>query len=107
MPQRPNVLCGVVMTKFDMIRRIAKETGVSKTDTRLVIEACMRSIKEAVAQGDQVHLRGFGTFLAKKRAARMSHHIQQQQKVLLPAGQVVRFKPSDAFLPKAKKNEEV
>lgn len=86
------------MTKSDIVKGIAQKTGISKTDTQLVIDVYMESIRDAVKKGEKVYLRKFGTFQTKQRAKRVTHNIHTQKKVVLPMRKVPIFKPSSLFL---------
>ena len=62
------------MTKADIVEQIAAKTGLTKTDTALVVEGVLESLKEALISGETVEIRGFGTFKIKKRAARRARN---------------------------------
>ncbi len=86
------------MTKVEIIARIAKQTGAEKTVVAAVVEAFMGNVKKAVAAGDNVYLRGFGSFITKQRAEKVARNISQNTTIVIPAHSVPAFKPSKAFL---------
>ena len=88
------------MTKSDLVKFIAQETGISKVDTQLVIDMYMKCIKDALKNGEKVYLRKFGTFQTKQRAKRLAHNIHTCKKIVLPAKKVAVFKISSLFLQK-------
>ncbi len=88
------------MTKADLVKSIAQETGISKADTQLVINMYMKSIKDAIRKGEKVYLRKFGTFQAKQRAERVARNIHTRKRMVRPAKKVATFKTSRFFLQK-------
>ena len=82
------------MTKADIVEQIAARTGLTKTDTALVVEGVLESLKEALITGKTVEIRGFGTFKIKKRAARRARNPRTGEPVTIPEKFVPTFKPS-------------
>jgi len=82
------------MTKADIVARIAAGTGLTKTDTGLVVEGVLESLKDALITGETVEIRGFGTFKIKKRAARRARNPRTGEPVDIPEKFVPTFKPS-------------
>jgi len=82
------------MTKADIVEHIAGLTGLTKTDTSLVVEGVIETLKEALITGDTVEIRGFGTFKVKKRAARRARNPRTGDPVDIPEKYVPTFKPS-------------
>ncbi len=86
------------MTKADVVNEIAKATGIDKEDTLKVIESFMETVKSSLAEGDNVYLRGFGSFIVKERAAKTARNISKQTTIIIPKRNVPAFKPSKLFL---------
>ncbi len=82
------------MTKADIVEHIAEETGLTKTDTALVVEGVIETLKEALITGTTVEIRGFGTFKIKQRAARRARNPRTGEPVDIPEKFVPTFKPS-------------
>ncbi|MFC1500147.1 HU family DNA-binding protein [Candidatus Zixiibacteriota bacterium] len=82
------------MTKADIVEQIAGRTGLTKTDTSLVVEGVLESLKEALITGKTVEIRGFGTFKIKKRASRRARNPRTGEPVTIPEKFVPTFKPS-------------
>jgi integration host factor subunit beta len=82
------------MTKAEIVEHIAQTTGLTKTDTSLVVEGMIETLKKALIDGDTVEIRGFGTFRIKQRAARRARNPRTGDPVDIPAKYVPTFKPS-------------
>ena len=82
------------MTKADIVEQIAAGTGLTKTDTALVVEGVLEALKDALITGKTVEIRGFGTFKIKKRAARRARNPRTGEPVTIPEKFVPTFKPS-------------
>lgn len=91
------------MTKADIVSQIAKSTGVDKTQVASVVEAFMESVKRTMASGENVYLRGFGTFQIKKRAEKTARNISKNTTIIIPAHNVPAFKPAKEFVLAVKK----
>lgn len=85
------------MTKAEIVAKIAEKTGIEKANTQEVVEAFMNVVKEAVAQGEPVYLRGFGSFIRKTRAEKVGRNIKKEEKIIIPAHNIPAFKPSKTF----------
>ena len=85
------------MTKAELINEIAISTGYDKTTIGIILESMMSNIKKNVAKGEYVYLRGFGSFITKKRAAKVARNISQNTSVLVPAHTIPAFKPANEF----------
>ena len=86
------------MTKADIVAEIAKQTGVEKTVTMNVVEAFMESVKESMIAGNEVFLRGFGSFIIKKRAEKVARNISKNTTITIPAHNIPAFKPAKTFM---------
>ena len=91
------------MTKADIVSQIDKTTGVDKTQVASVVEAFMESVKGTMASGENVYLRGFGTFQIKKRAEKTARNISKNTTIIIPAHSVPAFKPAKEFILAVKK----
>ena len=85
------------MTKADIVSEIAKSTGVDKTTVASVIEGFMEGVKGSMASGENVYLRGFGTFLIKRRAEKVARNISKNTTITIPAHNIPAFKPAQEF----------
>lgn len=86
-----------IMTKAEIVTEIAKTTGIEKSAVLTVIEQFMTSVKESLAKGEDVHLRGFGSFIVKRRAEKTARNISKNTALVIPAHNIPAFKPAPAF----------
>ena len=92
------------MTKAEIVAEIAQETGIEKVAIQATVEKFMESIKKSLAKGENVYLRGFGSFIIKKRAEKTGRNISKNTTILIPAHNIPAFKPSKTFVGEVKKN---
>ncbi len=85
------------MTKADLVNVIAIQTGCDKATILNVVESAMYQIKQSVASGNNVYLRGFGSFITKTRARKIARNISKNTSVEVPEHKIAAFKPSDDF----------
>lgn len=85
------------MTKAEIVSEIAKSTGIDKTTVASVIEGFMDSVKNTISSGENVYLRGFGTFLIKERAEKTARNISKNTTIKIPAHKIPAFKPAKEF----------
>lgn len=85
------------MTKADLIDKISKETGTDKVKIAPIIESFMDNIKNSLEKGEDVYLRGFGSFVVKHRAQKTARNIRANKTMIVPACNVADFKPSKNF----------
>lgn len=85
------------MTKEGIVKEISLATGIEQNTVVKVIDQFMSTVKETMAEGHPVTLRGFGTFAIRTRAERMGRNISRGESVLIPAHKVVKFIPSKDF----------
>lgn len=90
------------MTKAEIVNDIAAKTGVDKIAVQSTVEAFMKSIKVAMINGDNVYLRGFGSFIIKKRAEKIGRNISMKKSVVIPAHHIPAFKPAKTFVNEVK-----
>lgn len=93
------------MTKADIINEISSTTGVAKKDVTVTVEALMKVVRDAMCNGDNVYLRGFGTFVVKKRAEKTARNISKSTTLIIPAHNYPGFKPAKSFQQKMKGEE--
>lgn len=85
------------MTKAEIVTRINEKTGIEKVAVMAIVEEVMASIKENMANGENVYLRGFGTFHIVERKEKIGRNISKNTSVVIPAHKIPRFKPSKEF----------
>lgn len=90
------------MTKADIVSEIAKSTGVAKVQVQAIVEAFMESIKTSLTQKNNVYLRGFGSFIVKKRAKKVARNISKNTTITIPEHNIPAFKPAKSFAAKVK-----
>ncbi len=88
------------MTKADIVDEIAKATGLTKIETKAVVDGVFSSIISAISTGKRIELRGFGVFKHKSRKPRMARNPKSGELVPLEKRFVPVFKPSPEFLHK-------
>ena len=86
------------MTKADIVSEIAKSTGVEKVQVQAIVEAFMDSIKTSLTNKNNVYLRGFGSFIVKKRAKKVARNISKNTTITIPEHNIPAFKPPRASL---------
>lgn len=85
------------MTKAEIVNEIAKTTGIDKASVLAVVEGLMTSIKDSLAHGENVYLRGFGSFIVKQRAEKTARNISKNTTIIIPAHNIPAFKPAEVF----------
>lgn len=85
------------MTKAEIASQIAKTTGIDKASVVTVIEQLMSVVKDSLAHGENVYLRGFGSFIVKQRAAKPARNISKNTTLVIPAHNIPAFKPAPVF----------
>lgn len=92
------------MTKADIVSAIAKNTGIEKVNVVAVVEGFMEEVMGSMNKGENVYLRGFGSFVVRKRAAKAARHIKNETTIIIPERFVPTFKPSHYFAEKLRNN---
>ena len=95
------------MTKADVVTKISDQTGIEKTTVLATVEAFMETIKDSLEGGENVYLRGFGSFINKKRAEKTGRNISKNTTIKIPAHNIPSFKPAKVFVEAVKKNVPV
>ena len=90
------------MTKADIVNKIASNTGISKDDVLKTVEAFMECVKDSLAEKENVYLRGFGSFILKKRAPKTARNISKNTTIIIPEHNIPSFKPAKTFLSEVK-----
>ena len=93
------------MTKADIVSLIASNTNIDKSHVSQTMEEFMDIVKDSLEKGENVYLRGFGTFEIKKRAEKKARNISKNTTVIVPAHHIPFFKPSNMFVEKVKNSK--
>lgn len=96
-----------IMTKAEIVTEIANKTGIEKVTVQATVEAFMEAIKNSMANGENVYLRGFGSFTIKKRAEKTGRNISRNTTIIIPAHNIPAFKPAKTFVIEVKDNVKV
>lgn len=91
------------MTKADLVTRISDKTGMEKADVQATVEAFMKEVRNCLENGDNVYLRGFGSFVIKERAEKTGRNISKNTTIIIPAHNIPSFKPSKTFVEAVKR----
>lgn len=94
------------MTKADIVNEISKSTGVEKAQVQQIVEAFMGSIKNSLTENNNVYLRGFGSFIVKKRAQKVARNISKNVTITIPEHNIPAFKPSKTFVADVKEKNK-
>jgi DNA-binding protein HU-beta len=90
------------MTKADIVREIAKNTGADKQTVLTSVESFMELVKDSLSRGENVYLRGFGSFVVKNRAQKTARNISKNTTIIIPEHKIPSFKPAKTFHDKVK-----
>lgn len=90
------------MRKADVISRVAEKTGVPKVDVLVSLESFFTEVKEALASGENVYIRGFGSFVTKRRARKVGRNIKKNIAIEIPEHHIPAFKPAKIFVDSVK-----
>jgi DNA-binding protein HU-beta len=85
------------MTKADIVSAISKNTGIDRASVLASVEGFMDQVMKSMNNGENVYLRGFGSFVVKKRASKAARHIKNETTIIIPERYVPTFKPSQYF----------
>jgi DNA-binding protein HU-beta len=86
------------MRKADIISEISEKTGVPKVDVLVTLEAFFKEVKDSLTAGENIYIRGFGSFITKTRAAKIGRNIKKNVAIEIPEHQIPAFKPSKMFM---------
>ena len=90
------------MTKADIVNEITKKTGIDKQTVLTTVEAFMDAVKDSLSKDENVYLRGFGSFVVKKRAQKTARNISKNVTIKIPEHFIPSFKPSKSFVNQVK-----
>ena len=92
------------MRKADLVTAISEKTGVPKVDVLVTLETFFKEVKNTLADGENVYIRGFGSFVIKKRAKKIGRHIKRNVAIEIPEHYIPSFKPAKIFVEQVKEN---
>src|SRR4029453_1231722 len=95
------------MRKADLINQISEKTGIPKVDVLVTLETMFKEGKDTLAKGENIYIRGFGSFITKKRAAKIGRNIKKNIAVEIPEHFIPSFKPAKEFVQEVKKLKTV
>lgn len=90
------------MRKADLVAAISEKTGVPKVDVLVTLETFFKEVKGSLSEGENVYIRGFGSFIIKKRAKKIGRHIKKNQAIEIPEHFIPSFKPAKLFVEQVK-----
>ena len=94
------------MTKAEIIAEISNKTGIEKVDVQEAVEAFFKVVKNSMVKGENVYVRGFGSFIIKTRAEKTGRNISKNTTIKIPAHNIPAFKPAKVFVEGVKTNNE-
>ena len=86
------------MTKADIVNEISKSTGIDKAMVLETVEKFMEAVKDSLANGENVYLRGFGSFIIKTRSQKTARNISKSTTIIIPEHNIPAFKPAKVFM---------
>jgi len=92
------------MTKADIVSKISDKTGIEKLAVQTTVEEFMKTVRKSLEDGQNVYLRGFGSFVVKKRAQKTGRNISKNTTIIIPEHFITSFKPAKSFVEKVKKS---
>jgi len=92
------------MRKADLVNIISEKTGVPKVDVLVSLEMFFNEVKGSLYKGENVYIRGFGSFIIKKRAKKIGRHIKKNEAIEIPEHYIPAFKPANIFMEQVKEN---
>ena len=95
------------MTKAELVNAIASKLGTEKNETQRIVEAFMQEIRATMYKGENVYLRGFGSFIVKTRAEKTGRNISKNTTITIPAHNIPAFKPAKVFVQSVKTKVKV
>ncbi|TXF87085.1 integration host factor subunit beta [Neolewinella aurantiaca] len=90
------------MRKADLVASISDKTGIAKVDVLVSLESFFKEVKGSLAEGENVYIRGFGSFVVKKRAKKIGRHIKENKAIEIPEHFIPAFKPAKVFVEQVK-----
>ena len=92
------------MTKAEIVAKISDKLGIEKSSVQATVETFMTEVKDSLESGDNVYLRGFGSFVVKTRAEKTGRNISKNTTIKIPAHNIPAFKPAKVFVEAVKAN---
>ena len=92
------------MRKADLVTAISEKTGVPKVDVLVTLETFFKEVKTSLSEGENVYIRGFGSYVIKKRAKKIGRHIKKNIAIEIPEHFIPAFKPAKTFVEQVKGN---
>lgn len=86
------------MTKAEIVNEISKNTGLDKGNVLETLEQFMKIVKGSLASGNNVYLRGFGSFIVKTRSEKTARNISKNTTIIIPEHKIPAFKPAKVFM---------
>lgn len=86
------------MTKADIVSKISEKSGIEKGDVLATVESFMSEVIDSLEGGENVYLRGFGSFIIKERAEKTGRNISKNTTIKIPAHNIPAFKPAKVFV---------
>ena len=90
------------MTKADIVNEVSKNTGIEKVTVQKAVEAFIETVKDSLTEGRNVYLRGFGSFIVKRRAEKTARNISRNTTIIIPEHFIPSFKPAKTFVAQVK-----
>ena len=94
------------MRKADLVNKISDKTGIQKVDVLVTLESFFKEVKESLKEGENVYIRGFGSFVVKERAQKIGRNIKMNTAIVIPAHHIPAFKPAKIFVDAVRKGNK-
>ena len=95
------------VTKAEVIAEISTKTGIEKADVLMTVEAFFKVVKDSMTEGHNIYVRGFCSFVNKKRARKVARNISKNTSLIIEEHYIPSFKPSKTFVAKIKNSKKV
>jgi len=95
------------MRKADLVNNISEKTGIAKVDVLVTLEAFFKEVKVSLTDGENVYVRGFGSFITKKRAKKIGRNIKKNVAIEIPEHFIPAFKPAKVFVEAVKSSKKI
>ena len=95
------------MRKADLVNQISEKTGIPKVDVLVTLETMFKEVKDTLAGGENIYIRGFGSFINKKRKKKIARNISRNTALVIDEHFIPSFKPAKIFINKIKNSEKV
>lgn len=95
------------MTKADVINSITQKTGLDRSEVSSTVESFLSVVKDSMAEGNDIFIRGFGSFINKKKAKKTARNISKNTAIIIDEHYAPKFKPSPEFVDKVKNSDKV